>query len=79
LSSISTPLLTSVQSYFYAHQNALPSSQVNTILAMIVSWGSTPTLTNISIQGQTPPAPPTGTGITNKAILIAAGKTVYTD
>jgi hypothetical protein len=64
---------------FSASSNSLPSSQINSILAMIVSWGSTPNLNFIYIQSQTPPAPPTGNGITDKATLIAAGKYVVTD
>jgi hypothetical protein len=63
---------------FDASMNALPSSQINALLAKFVSLGVTP-LTHIKLWGQTPAAPPTGSGITDKAILIAAGKSVETD
>jgi hypothetical protein len=63
---------------FSAIYDALSSSQINALLAKFVSLGNTP-LFYISLNGQTPPAPPTGQGIIDKATLIAAGKYVSTD
>jgi hypothetical protein len=79
LTNINIPVLsTYTSSDFSATSCALPSSQINALLAKFVSLGTTP-LTNITLFGQTPPAPPTGQGIIDKATLIAAGKSVYTD
>lgn len=59
-------------------QNNLFSTQkVNEILGKLVNNGLTGGRINIS--GQTPAAPPTGQGITDKATLISRGWTVTTD
>lgn len=80
LTSLSFPSLSHFSgTNFHASYNALTGTTINNLLAMMVSWGSTPMLFYIALQGQTPPAPPTGPGITDKATLIAAGKTVDTD
>jgi hypothetical protein len=53
----------------------LPSEMVNYALACAVAYGSH----FIFLAGQTPPAPPTGQGITDKNTLIANGHVVETD
>lgn len=52
------------------------SSQVNYILATFANYN---TVGNLDMPFQTPPAPPTGQGITDKATLISIGWTVNTD
>jgi len=54
----------------------LTSSQVNDILATVVNYN---TVGQLDLQFQSPPAPPTGNGIFDKAILIQNGWTVNTD
>ena len=77
LTAIGLPLLTSCKSiYFYG--NKLPSSQINALLNKFLTV--TPaTGKQINLNGQTPPAPPTGQGITDKTTLINAGNSVTTD
>jgi hypothetical protein len=77
LASIGLPLLTYSQ-YLALSGGALPSSQINAVLKKMLSV--TPaTGKNISLNGQTPPAPPTGQGIIDKTTLINAGNYVITD
>jgi hypothetical protein len=77
LTSIGIPALQNGNS-FYFYNNALPSSQINAILNKILTI--TPaTGKSIHLNNQTPPAPPTGQGITDKATLISNGNSVYTD
>ena len=77
LTSIGLPLLTSCRG-FYFYGNALPSSQINTILNKLLNV--TPTSGKyIQLGDQTPPAPPTGQGIIDKQTLINAGNSVNTD
>ena len=77
LTSIGIPQLTSCNSiYFYG--NKLPSSQINALLNKFLTV--TPaTGKQISLSGQSPPAPPTGQGIIDKQTLINAGNSVTTD
>ena len=85
LSSISIDNLTQfvTQSYYYKHFNTsgnkLPSSNINSLLRKLVTI--TPSLTGaqIDVSQQSPVAPPTGQGITDKNTLIANGNTVTTD
>lgn len=81
LTSISFPMLTRVynsQTSLNFNNNALPSSQVNSILNKLLNI--TPASGNyIQLQGQNPAAPPTGQGITDKATLISRGNSVSTD
>ena len=56
---------------------SLTTLDINAILAACVSNGYTST--TIVLNGQTPPAPPSGQGITDKAALILAGCSVTTD
>jgi hypothetical protein len=64
---------------FNATDNKLPSSNINSLLNKLVSI--TPSLTGVymDLSQQTPLAPPTGQGITDKNTLIANGNTVTTD
>jgi hypothetical protein len=80
LTSIGFPSLISISvgGYYSLQNNALPSSQINSILNKLVTV--TPlTGISISLHNQTPPAPPTGQGITDKATLINNGNNVATD
>jgi len=84
LSSISLPSLITMpapnsngQVQFTANSNQLNNNSVNQILAMLVSFNLTNG--NISLQGQTPPAPPTGQGLIDKQTLIDNGCSVFTD
>ena len=58
--------------------NALTSNSVNSILnkflTVLPASGK-----NIILEGQNPPAPPTGQGLIDKQTLITAGNQVYTD
>jgi hypothetical protein len=77
LTSLSLPILKTIN-YIGFSSNALPSSQINTILNKLLTV--TPaTGKYINLSGQVPPAPPTGQGIINKQTLINAGNSVYTD
>jgi hypothetical protein len=78
LTSIGIPSLQSTGIHTYFDNNALPSSQINTLLTKLLTI---PPLSGkyISLSGQTPPAPPTGQGVTDKATLISNGNSVYTD
>jgi len=79
LNSLTLPSLSLMNNpQFICSSNAFPSSQVNALLAQIVAIGSG-TLNYIRLDLQTPPAPPTGSGIIDKAFLIGLGKTVLTD
>ena len=57
--------------------NQLSSTQVNNVLAQLVSNGGYSGI--LSINNQTPPAPPTGQGIIDKATLISRSWSVTTD
>lgn len=57
--------------------NQLSSTQINKVLNDLVNNGLTGGF--VTMSDQTPPAPPTGQGITDKATLIAMGWTVNTD
>ena len=60
------------------NSNALPSSQINTLLNKLLSVAPA-TGKNIDLSSQTPAAPPTGQGVIDKATLINAGNNVTTD
>jgi hypothetical protein len=77
LSSILLPLGNTGINRFEGHLQYLTSSSVNYILDNILNYGNGPD--TILLYGQTPPAPPTGQGIIDKAALIAMGWTVNTD
>ncbi len=55
---------------------AIPSAGINTILARLVAGGKT---NGTIYAGQTPSAPPTGQGLTDKATLISRGWAAYTN
>ncbi|PCH67387.1 MAG: hypothetical protein COC01_05925 [Bacteroidetes bacterium] len=81
LTSITHPVtyLYSTDMVYYVINNALPSTQVNSILATLVAISPAPTNPSLYIEGQNPSAPPTGQGITDKTTLISNGWTVTTD
>jgi hypothetical protein len=80
LASLSFPSLTSAQSnVFYLNYNKFNSSQVNALLAKFVSLTPAIIQREFYFDHQTPVAPPTGQGITDKATLILNSNTVYTD
>ncbi len=78
LSSISIPALTSYGNNFVVNNCQLNTTMVNNLLVKLFSItpGSGKT---IFLNGNTPPAPPTGAGATAKATLIAQGNFVTTD
>ena len=79
LASLSLPALASVSNAFACQFNAMPSATINSLLGTLVAISPALTGKYISLDGQTPSAPPTGQGITDKATLIANGNNVYTD
>ena len=79
LFSISISALQKIGDNFYLNDNALTSAKINSILARLVNINPSVTGQYINLSNQTPAAPPTGQGITDKATLIANGNSVYTD
>ena len=77
LTSIGIPSLNTISEIVFTY-DALPSSQINTILNKLVTV-TIATGSYIGLSNQTPPAPPTGQGIIDKTTLINAGNNVYTD
>ncbi len=79
LTNFSLPSLTTLFGSISLPQNKLTSANVNGLLAKLVSI--TPNITGrfISLSGQSPSAPPTGQGLTDKATLISNGNSVSTD
>jgi hypothetical protein len=85
LTSISWPLLDGVgtdligtPTMLNLGNNRLPSSEINAVLAKLVSIA--PPLINRKMDmKQTPAAPPTGQGLTDKATLVARPNVVNTD
>lgn len=61
--------ITDTDSYIGLNNNALTSASVNTLLAKFVTLSPALSGANIYLYGQTPAAPPTGQGITDKATL----------
>ncbi|MCF6168275.1 leucine-rich repeat protein [Lutibacter sp.] len=78
LTSINVPILKTFDS-FYFYNNAIPSTRVNSYLNQFVTISPSITGKSIYIYGQTPIAPPTGQGVTDKNTLIANGNQVNTD
>lgn len=78
LTLLSAPALTTVNQ-FSVNTNALPSTEINVILAQLVAINPPLTTSYIDLSNQTPLAPPTGQGITDKNTLISNGNTVITD
>ncbi len=64
---------------FQVVNSSLPSSQVNYLLSKFVSINPPITNKSILLYQNTPLAPPTGQGISDKATLITNGNTVQTD
>jgi hypothetical protein len=77
------PNLTSItggsNANFNLSNNKLSVSAVNNILLKLVNISPTLTGKFINLNNQTPIAPPSGQGITDKATLITNGNTVTTD
>ena len=59
--------------------NALTVNSVNSLLSTFVNVTPAVSGVQINLQSQSPSAPPSGQGITDKATLIANGNTVNTD
>ena len=79
LSSINLPSLNFAYWDLNLNGNAFPSSQINTLLHKFLTLSTAGSVKYIRLEGQTPPAPPTGQGIIDKAALISAGWSVATD
>jgi hypothetical protein len=81
LTSISLPALTTITNagYIYLNGNKLSTSQVNSLLHTLVLVA--PPLSGLHLIDlrQTPVAPPSGQGITDKNTLISQSNTVLTD
>jgi len=73
IGNISTPCT------FELENCALSSETINNILSKMVSIIPAITDKYIILNGQNPPAPPTGQGIIDKATLISNGNIVHTD
>ena len=79
LTSISLPNINS-DGNFYFNNNALTTTNVNALLNIFNSGAfSQDGGSSIYLQNQTPAAPPSGQGVTDKATLISNGNTVLTD
>lgn len=61
----------------YLQHHSLTSESINAILASLVAHGKSNGICHL--ESQTPSAPPTGQGLTDKATLISRGWTVATD
>jgi hypothetical protein len=79
LTNFSLPALTSLKGGISMSQNKLTSADVNGLLAKLVALSPSITGRFIGLSSQTPPAPPTGQGLTDKSTLIANGNSVSTD
>ncbi len=77
LSSLSL-LAGSATNFSYFAYNALPSSQINAILHQLLTVSPSVPKT-VGLDHQTPSAPPTGVGITDKVTLISQGNNIATD
>ncbi|WP_309641031.1 hypothetical protein [Flavobacterium sp.] len=62
----------------YIRTNKLPSSEINYLLNRFLTLAPS-SGKSIDLRLQSPPAPPTGQGLIDKAALISAGNTVLTD
>ena len=78
LESIQISNLSEIGSFVLSY-NKLTSESVNYLLAHFVSISPIISGKDIHLIGQTPPAPPTGQGIIDKATLEANGNSIYTD
>jgi hypothetical protein len=79
LTNFNLPALTSLKGGISLSSNKLTSSNVNGILAKLIAISPIVTTRFFDLVGQTPPAPPTGQGLIDKAALITNGNTVSTD
>lgn len=79
LSIFNWPSISSINtSSFYLSGNKFSSSAINGLLAKFAAFGG-PTLSEIYLNNQTPPAPPTGQGLIDKVTLVNNGVNVSTD
>jgi hypothetical protein len=79
LSIFNWPSISSINtSTFYLSGNKFSSSAINGLLAKFAAFGG-PTLSEIYLNNQTPPAPPTGQGLIDKVTLENNGVNVSTD
>jgi len=71
--------LTNIQTYLSFVNCSLTSNDVNSVLneAILANWSSGDK--TIDLSGNTPPAPPTGQGVTDKTVLISNGCSIITD
>ncbi len=77
LSSMTLPPSGAAITHFFCDVNSLPSSVINAILALLVAGGATSGV--LELQFQSPAAPPTGQGITDKATLVSRSWNIQTD
>ena len=78
LSFIDLPALSSIESDFSFRYNALTSSFINSFLNRLLTVAPS-TGKYILLEGQNPPAPPTGQGIIDMETLKNSGNSIYTD
>lgn len=78
LSSINFPSLTSIGSDLNLRYNALTTSFINSFLNRLLTVTPNPGK-YIMLNGQTPPAPPTGQGLIDRETLRNSGNDIYTD
>jgi hypothetical protein len=76
--NLSQQLNTNQLNQFDFYGNALPSSEINEILALLVANGTT-LGSCIYLNNQNPPATPTGQGITDYVTLVNAGACISVD
>jgi hypothetical protein len=77
LTTLSVPALYHVfDTRFYVSGNAFSSSTVNGLLAELAAINPSISTWRIRLEGQIPPAPPTGQGILDKATLINNGNPI---
>lgn len=79
LTSLNIPAFTQSTSVFRAHNNALPSSEINKLLNILNTKVTFTGYKSIYMSGQVPKAPPTGQGLIDKQALINKGSSVETD
>ena len=77
-SSLSFPLLTTIYSGLDLRFNAITTNNINSLLSKMLTVAPVSSK-YISLDNQTPSAPPTGQGIIDKQTLLNAGNTLITD
>lgn len=79
LTALSFPKLKEINYILNLGSNAFPSSQINSILNKLLSVTFLDSSSYVTLNNQSPLAPPTGQGITDKTTLINKGIYVLTD